>query len=97
MFDIIIGERENLGRGYGSDALRTLVQYLFEVFFTLEMTIIGAAKLSTVRLDLGDRAAAVALMSGFDAAVAAFPSSMICRRMPKAIDHRRDDSPRPVR
>jgi lysine 6-dehydrogenase len=36
----------------------------------------GAAKLSTVRLDLEDRAAAVALMSGFDAAVAALPNSM---------------------
>lgn len=41
-FDIIIGERENLGRGYGSDALRTLVRYLFATFSTLEVAIIGA-------------------------------------------------------
>jgi RimJ/RimL family protein N-acetyltransferase len=41
-FDIIIGERENLGRGYGSDALRTLVRYLFAAFSTLEVAIIGA-------------------------------------------------------
>jgi RimJ/RimL family protein N-acetyltransferase len=41
-FDIIIGERENLGRGYGSDALRTLVRYLFATFSTLEIAIIGA-------------------------------------------------------
>jgi RimJ/RimL family protein N-acetyltransferase len=41
-FDIIIGGRGNLGRGYGSDALRTLVQHLFEVFSTLEVAIIGA-------------------------------------------------------
>ena len=36
----------------------------------------GSEKLSTALLDLRDRAAAVALMSGFDAAVAALPSSM---------------------
>jgi hypothetical protein len=28
--------------GYGADALRTLVQHLFEVFSTLEVAIIGA-------------------------------------------------------
>ena len=41
-FDIIVGERENLGRGYGSDALRTLVRYLFATFSTLEVAVIGA-------------------------------------------------------
>jgi ribosomal-protein-alanine N-acetyltransferase len=41
-FDIIIGEPENLGRGYGSDALRTLVRYLFATFSTLEVAVIGA-------------------------------------------------------
>jgi lysine 6-dehydrogenase len=35
----------------------------------------GASKLSTVLLDLSDQAAAVELLSGFDAAVAALPSS----------------------
>lgn len=30
--DIIIGERENMGKGYGPDALRTLMKYLFENF-----------------------------------------------------------------
>jgi RimJ/RimL family protein N-acetyltransferase len=41
-FDIVIGQRENLGQGYGSDALRTLVRYLFARFPTLETGIIGA-------------------------------------------------------
>ena len=41
-FDIIIGEGENLGRGYGSDALRTLARHLFAAFSTLETAIIGA-------------------------------------------------------
>jgi len=41
-FDIVIGEREYLGRGYGSDALGTLVRYVFEVFSSLERAIIGA-------------------------------------------------------
>jgi RimJ/RimL family protein N-acetyltransferase len=41
-FDIVIGEREYLGRGYGSDALGTLVRYVFEVFPSLETAIIGA-------------------------------------------------------
>jgi ribosomal-protein-alanine N-acetyltransferase len=40
--DIIIGNREELGRGYGSDALRTLVRHLFETFPTLETAIIAA-------------------------------------------------------
>jgi RimJ/RimL family protein N-acetyltransferase len=41
-FDIIIGNREDCGRGYGSDALRTLVRHLFETFPTLETAIIAA-------------------------------------------------------
>jgi RimJ/RimL family protein N-acetyltransferase len=41
-FDIVIGQRENLGRGYGSDALRTLVRHLFARFPALETGIIGA-------------------------------------------------------
>jgi RimJ/RimL family protein N-acetyltransferase len=39
--DIIIGNREELGRGYGSDALHTLVRHLFETFPTLETAIIA--------------------------------------------------------
>jgi RimJ/RimL family protein N-acetyltransferase len=30
--DIIIGQEENLGKGYGADALRTLIKYLFSNF-----------------------------------------------------------------
>jgi RimJ/RimL family protein N-acetyltransferase len=30
--DIIIGDKENLGKGLGSDALETLMRYLFEKF-----------------------------------------------------------------
>ena len=30
--DIIIGEKENLGKGYGSDSLKTLIRYMFENF-----------------------------------------------------------------
>jgi RimJ/RimL family protein N-acetyltransferase len=41
-FDIVIGERKNLGRGYGSDALRVLMRHLFATFSTLEVAIIGA-------------------------------------------------------
>jgi RimJ/RimL family protein N-acetyltransferase len=41
-FDIIIGNREDCGQGYGSDALRTLVRYLFETFPTLKTAIIAA-------------------------------------------------------
>jgi RimJ/RimL family protein N-acetyltransferase len=40
--DILIGNREDLGRGYGSDALRTLLRHLFETFPTLETAIIAA-------------------------------------------------------
>lgn len=28
--DIIIGEKENLGKGYGSDSLKTLIKFIFE-------------------------------------------------------------------
>jgi RimJ/RimL family protein N-acetyltransferase len=41
-FDIIIGNREDCGQGYGSDALRTLLCHLFETFPTLETAIIAA-------------------------------------------------------
>lgn len=30
--DIIIGEKENIGKGYGTDALKTLIKYIFENF-----------------------------------------------------------------
>jgi RimJ/RimL family protein N-acetyltransferase len=30
--DIIIGDKKNMGKGYGIDALRTLIKYLFEKF-----------------------------------------------------------------
>lgn len=30
--DILIGQRENMGKGYGSDALKTIVAYLFNTF-----------------------------------------------------------------
>jgi len=30
--DIIIGEKKNIGKGYGTDALRTLLKFLFENF-----------------------------------------------------------------
>lgn len=46
-FDIIIGNREDCGQGYGSDALRTLVRHLFETFPTLETTIIAAHRQNT--------------------------------------------------
>jgi RimJ/RimL family protein N-acetyltransferase len=30
--DIIIGDKKNMGKGYGTDALKTLIKYLFEMF-----------------------------------------------------------------
>lgn len=30
--DILIGQKKNMGKGYGSDALKTLMKYLFENF-----------------------------------------------------------------
>jgi len=45
--DIIIGAKENMGKGYGSDALKTLIKYLFENFSINKIWI--AARVNNLR------------------------------------------------
>ena len=47
--DIIIGDEDKMGKGYGSDALRTLIKYLFDNFDINKIKIARGVRVSNPR------------------------------------------------